>query len=158
MQRALWRRMRPDQARVLLPATHDPLFPHREFPPYVALEAVNRQIDDLVHRARDSPLDLDRVQALLIDVAERLVEAAQGSLSLPRWYRRLAVSMRLCHEAKQALLGYARRGSLTVLEAQSLSDGIGGIVDRLNEAIARADLPDEVREAMPLLAPPDELR
>ena len=150
--------MRSDKSKLTVPAIHDRLFPHREFPPFIALEAVNRQVDDVVHRARDSPLDLDRLQAILIDVAERLVEAAQGNLSLSRWYRRLAVSMRLCHEAKQVLIGYARVDILTTAEAQSLSDGIGRVIDRLNEAIARADLPDEVREAMPPFASSGEPR
>jgi len=150
--------MRSDKASFIVPAIHDQLFPHREFPPFIALEAVNRQVDDIVHRERDSPLDLDRLQAILIDVAERLVEAAQGKLSLSRWYRRLAVSMRLCHEAKQVLIGYARVDILTAAEAQSLSDGIGRVIDRLNEAIARADLPDEVREAMPPFASSGEPR
>jgi hypothetical protein len=150
--------MRSDKARLLVPATNDQLFPHRSFPPYVALDAVHRQIDELISRARDRPLDLDRVRAPMIEIAERLVEAAQGNLSLPRWYRRLAGSMRLCHEAKQALVGYARQGQLTTSEAQSLSDGIGHIIDRLNEAIVRADLPDEIREVMPPLAPAGEPR
>lgn len=150
--------MRSDKAAFLVPAVHDQLFPHRDFPPFIALEAVNRQLDDVMHRARDNPLDLDRLQAILIDVAERLVEAAQGNLSLPRWYRRLAVSMRLCHEAKQAIVAYARIGILSPAEARTLSDGIGAIIDRLNEAIARADLPDEVREAMPPFPSPGELR
>jgi hypothetical protein len=150
--------MRSDKPTLLVPATHDQLFPHREFPPYIALEAVNRLLDEVVHRARDNPLDLDRLQAILIDVAERLVEAAQGNLSLPRWYRRLAVSMRLCHEAKQAIVAYARVDILTAAEARTLSDGVGAIIDRLNEAIARADLPDEVREGMPPFASPSELR
>ena len=150
--------MRSDKAAFLVPAVQDQLFPHREFPPYIALEAVNRHLDDVIHRARDNPLDLDRLQAILIDVAERLVEAAQGNLSLPRWYRRLAVSMRLCHEAKQAIVAYARIDILSTAEARTLSDGIGAIIDRLNDAITRADLPDEVREAMPPFTSPGELR
>lgn len=150
--------MSADKVAFRVPPAHEQLFPHREFPPFIALEAVNRLLEDVVHRARDNPLDLDRLQAILIDVAERLVEAAQGNLSLSRWYRRLAVSMRLCHEAKQVIVAYARVEILSAAEAQALSDGVRAIIDRLNDAIARADLPDEVREAMPPLSSPGDAR
>ena len=66
--------------------------------------------------------------------------------------------MRLCHEATQIIVAYARVEILTAAEARELSDGIRAIIDALNEAIARADLPDEVREAMPPLSSPGELR
>jgi hypothetical protein len=150
--------MGADKAAFRVPPIRDQLFPHREFPPFIALESVNRRLQDVVHRARDNPLDLDRLQAILIDVAERLVEVAQGNLSLSRWYRRLAVSMRLCHEAKQVIVAYARVEILTAAEAQALSDGVRAIIDELNDTIARADLPDEVREVIPPLSSPGEPR
>jgi hypothetical protein len=133
-------------------STFDTLFPHRVFPPYVALEHVLERIGQVLRRQRDSPPDLERLFAPLADIAERVTSAASGELTLPRWYRRIVVSVRRCHQAKVQLPRYVRAGAMTVEESNDIGAAIDRLIDRLHEAIARADLPEATDVCSPSVA------
>jgi hypothetical protein len=153
--------MRKHKTRFTVPPAFDSLFPHRDFPPYVAVGRVHKLIGEVFKRQRDAPPNLDRLQSRLADVSERLIEAANGQLQLSRWYRRIAVSVRLCHETKVELIAYVRDGAIAEAEAHEIEDALDAVIARLHEALARPDLPDEVRASlasmMPMIPPPDHL-
>jgi hypothetical protein len=141
---------KPDPDQLIIPPCAPGIFPHRDFPPWIALTHVFDQIGDLVRRQR-VPSELERLQVPLIDASERIVEAASGDLPVQRWHRRLATSIRLCQRAEESLAEYASMGAMTPAEAKALSAAIDEVVRRLTEAWTRAELPDEVRSAMPAL-------
>ena len=115
-------------------------------------------VGEVLKRQRASPPDLDRLQTVLADVADRLVSAAHGNLSLHRWYRRIAVSVRLCHQARVCLPGYARTGAMTVAEVSAIDAGLGCVIDRLNEALESVALSEDERVLLPKTFPrPNDL-
>jgi len=145
--------MRNDKSRVMVPPVVEQLFPQRHFQPYVALDQVNQMVGDVLARRRASPPNLERLQSLLSDVGKRLVSAAQGGLPVHRWYRRIAVSVRLCHQAQTCLSDYAGTDAMTAAEAASIRAGLDVVIARLNDALACLELPDDERALLPLTFP-----
>lgn len=137
-------------AQVTIPPCAPGLFPHRHYPPWIALARVFDLVGELLQRQR-VPSELERLQVPLIDASERIVEAAAGELPVQRWHRRITMSIRLCQRAEESLAEYASMGAMTPAEAQAISAAIAEVVQRLTDVWTRAELPDEVRSALPPL-------
>jgi hypothetical protein len=137
----------------LVPPAHEGLFPQRDFPPYVALDRVRRSIDSVLARQCTQPPDLDRLQARVSAIAQRLVSLAQGHLRLFRWYRRIAVSVQMCQRARSTLPDYVRAGAMSDAEAAAIDRGLADVVERLRDELARPELPEEARATLPSAAP-----
>ena len=135
---------------IIIPPCAPGLFPHRDYPPWIALTRVFDLIGELVQRQR-VPSELERLQVPLIDASERIIEAASGDLPVRRWHRRIVSSIRLCRSAEASLAEYASMGAMTPAEAQAISAALDEVVQRLSDAWTRAELPEEIRSAMPEL-------
>ena len=138
----------PDLENRSTPA-HGALFPHREFPPHVALDRVRALIEQVLRRHPVPPPGFAALLTPLVDIGLRLESAAAGTLTLSRWYRRIAVSVRRCHQAKLQLAALVRAGAMTAAESQAIAVAVDTMIDRLHEAIGRAGLPDEAEAALP---------
>jgi hypothetical protein len=134
---------------IIVPPANDGLFPQRDFPPYVALDRVRRSIDSVLARQCTQPPDLDRLQARVSAIAQRLVSLAHGQLRLFRWYRRIAVSVQMCQRARRSLPEYLRLGAMSDVEAAAIDRGLGEVVGRLRDELTRPDLPDEASHFLP---------
>lgn len=139
-----------DKPPFIIPPCSRGLFPHRDFPPWIALARVFDLIGEATRRPR-VPSELERLQEPLVDASERIVEAASGELPVHRWHRRLAVSAKLCMQAQDSLASYATLGVLTSEQAIAISDAIDGVVRALIAVWEGIRLPDEVRAALPPL-------
>lgn len=141
---------KPKPQLPLIPPCSPSLFPHREFAPWIALTRVFDLIADALKHPQVAS-DLGRLQVPLLDAAERIVEVASGGLSLPRWHRRIATSVKLCHDARESLPAYVAAGSLTEREGESIASGIDLVIDGLVDAYVYVELPDHIKVAMATL-------
>jgi hypothetical protein len=143
------RAMRTQTSHLVVSPVPDMLFPQREFPPYLALDRVRRCIDSVLARQCTQPPDLDRLQARVSAIAQRLVSLAHGQLRLFRWYRRIAVSVQMCQRARLSLPDYVRIGAMSDAEAAAIDRGLGDVVERLRDELTRPELPTEARPHLP---------
>jgi hypothetical protein len=141
--------MRNHTSHVIVPPVDPGMFPQREFPPFVALERVQRLIDAVVARQRDRPPNLDRLQTRVAAISERLISLASGQLRLFRWYRRIAVSIRLARRAQLILLEYVQSRVMSDVEASRIDQELSEVIDALHDALAHPGLPDDITESFP---------
>jgi hypothetical protein len=144
--------MRKPKARVTVPPFSNDLFPHREFPAWLALARVFDVIGASLRRQAVRS-NLKRLHVPLAAAAERIMIVASGGLAPPRWHRRICAARRQLERAKQSLDDCVGTDALTPTEADLIRDGIDDAIVLLGDAVDTAQIPSEVRAQLPELPP-----
>lgn len=154
--RALRRGMDNDLAQAAVPPLSHSLFPHEQFPAYRALLDAVVLLDATLARRPEALPHAERLRIHLHDLSIRLIVAARGSSSLPRWYRRIIAASRRCAQAQGLVDALALRRLLTTDEAQPIAEALERVVEALDELLLRDDLPDRARVSLALGLADDE--
>ena len=130
-----------------VPSYDDRMFPHEQYPPWLALMGVMRALADVLGRRAPSAT-LRKVEVRLFQAAKRIVELAGGRLSPAGWHRRAASALDRLGKARAAVDEYA----LAPVEAHALVAAIDETVVRLAEEAAVVPLPAETLAALDSVA------
>lgn len=140
---------KPKTKIILVPQWAPGLFPHNDFPPWIALGDLYELVADVSQRRAGS--SLPKLNEPLADASERIVEAASGGISPQRWHRRITMAIAKCERARAALDAYLADGAVTEREAHSIAGGIDLVIHRLVDAWIDVKLPDEIKAGLPVL-------
>jgi hypothetical protein len=144
--------MSKTKSTVHIPPYSRDLFPHRTFPPWMAIARIFELLAPVLQRESTTSI-IERLEAALIDASERIVIVAGGDMPARRWFRRIGVSIAYCERAWQAVDECTCREGLTRFEAAAIRDGLDEAIALLVDAAENADIPAEIRAELPELRP-----
>jgi hypothetical protein len=144
--------MRKRKSTIVIPPHNGELFPHRAFPPWIALTRVFDNLADALKRSPEK--QLDHLEVPLIDASRRIAVIAGGDMPVQQWHRRIGVAIAYCERARNGIPEYVDAGVLTPSEGEAIGEAIDETIMRLVDVAARADIPDEVRATLPELRRP----